>query len=260
VSGARRALFSQPIPLPACATDSAARLRNPIRTYIDQRPLDGRLPLMTNTRILLIRHGETAWNAERRLQGHIDIALNATGERQAAALAAALAPEHVDLVFASDLQRAWQTAEAIAGPRGMGVERMESLRERCYGGFEGLLYSEIAARFPLEFAAWQARDIDAVMPSGARAAESFRAFYRRAVGAILALAEQHAGKTIVIVAHGGVLECAYRAALGMLLETPRDFPVLNASVNRFSVAGAALTLTSWGEVGHLAPAALDEQS
>jgi probable phosphoglycerate mutase len=215
---------------------------------------------MTSTRILLIRHGETAWNAERRLQGHIDIALNATGERQAAALATALAPEPVDLVFASDLQRAWQTAAAIAGPRGLPVQQLDSLRERCYGGFEGLLYSEIEARFPVDFAAWQARDIDAVMPPGVRVAESFRAFYRRAVSAILALAGQHVGKTIVIVAHGGVLECAYRAALGMLLETPRDFPVLNASVNRFSVTGAALTLTSWGEVGHLAPTALDEQA
>lgn len=214
---------------------------------------------MTSTRILLIRHGETAWNAERRLQGHIDIALNAAGRRQAQALAAALAPEQIDLVFASDLQRAWQTAAAIAAPRALAVAQLAGLRERCYGGFEGLLYSEIEARFPVQFAAWQARDIDALMPHGAREAESFRAFYRRAVGCLLALAEQHAGKTIAVVAHGGVLECAYRAALGLLLDTPRDFPVLNASVNRFSAAGAALTLTSWGEVGHLAASALDEQ-
>lgn len=210
------------------------------------------------TRIVLIRHGETAWNAERRLQGHIDIALNAEGERQAEALAGALAGERFDALYSSDLKRAQQTAAAVARVHGMTVSSAPALRERCYGGFEGLLYAEIAQRFPLEFAAWQAREVDALMPPGARTAESFRQFYRRAVAAILALAQAHPGQSLALVAHGGVLECAYRAAMGMLLETPRDFPVLNASINRFAVRGGALTLRSWGEVGHLAPRALDE--
>jgi probable phosphoglycerate mutase len=217
------------------------------------------LPMPT-TNIILIRHGETAWNAERRLQGHIDIALNPEGRRQAGALAAALAGEHFDAIVASDLQRALQTAEAIAGTRGLPVKRDAALRERCYGGFEGLLYAEIEQRFPFEFAAWQARDIDALMPPGARSAESFRQFYARSVGAILAWANAHPGQSIVVVAHGGVLECAYRAALGLPIETPRNFPVLNASINRFAVDNGKLRLASWGEVAHLAPRALDELS
>ncbi len=210
------------------------------------------------THIVLIRHGETAWNAERRLQGHIDIALNGEGLRQAEALAAALAPEHIDAIYASDLQRAFQTAQAVARLQGLPVQADPALRERCYGGFEGLLYADIEQRFPREFAAWQARDIDSVMPAGVREAETFRQFYQRATAAILALAARHPGQTLALVAHGGVLECAYRAALGLSLETPRNFPVLNASVNRFTVEAGALTLRSWGEVGHLRQDALDE--
>jgi probable phosphoglycerate mutase len=215
---------------------------------------------MPTTQIVLIRHGETAWNAERRLQGHIDIALNAEGVRQADALAHALAGEHFDAVYASDLQRAHQTAQAVAGRQSMLVHTDPALRERCYGGFEGLLYAEIEQRFPLEFAAWQARDIDSVMPSGVRTAESFRQFYRRCVDGIAAIAARYPGRKLALVAHGGVLECAYRSALGLSLETPRDFPVMNASINRFSVHGGVLSLHSWGEVEHLARGVLDELS
>lgn len=212
----------------------------------------------TATTILLIRHGETAWNAEKRLQGHLDIALNAEGERQAALLGAALAGEPIDHIISSDLQRARQTAEALAHVRGAKVGIDPALRERCYGGFEGLLYSEIAARFPREFAAWQARDVDAELPPGNNRGESFREFYERTTGAIARHAAAHAGKTIALVAHGGVLECAYRAALGLSLETPRDFKVLNASVNRFVMEEGVLKLVSWGEVSHLQPAVLDD--
>ncbi|MDQ1922172.1 histidine phosphatase family protein [Massilia pseudoviolaceinigra] len=213
---------------------------------------------MSPTTIILIRHGETAWNAERRLQGHIDIALNDEGLRQASALADALAGEHLDLIVSSDLQRAAQTADAVARTRAMPVQRDPLLRERCFGGFEGLLYAEIEQRFPVEFAAWQAREIDAPMPSGARAAETFRQFYQRAVSAIIGWGKTHPGQTLALVAHGGVLECAYRAALGLSLETPRDFPVLNASINRFRLLDDKLSLVSWGEVGHLQPRVLDE--
>ncbi|RJG15393.1 histidine phosphatase family protein [Massilia cavernae] len=212
---------------------------------------------MQETRILLIRHGETAWNAERRLQGHIDIALNAEGERQAEALAGALAGERIDAVIASDLQRAGQTAQAVARRHGLPVLADPQLRERCYGGFEGLLYAEIEQRYPLEFAAWQARNIDAVMPDGERRAESFRQFYERAVGAILYWAAAHPGATLAVVAHGGVLECAYRNAQGLSLETPRSFQVMNASINRFTSTPDKLVLSSWGEVAHL-QGALDE--
>jgi probable phosphoglycerate mutase len=209
-------------------------------------------------KIILIRHGETAWNAERRLQGHLDIPLNAEGERQARLLAGALAAEPLDLIVSSDLQRARQTAQAVATLRGMPLLVEPGLRERCYGGFEGLLYSEIEQRFPAEFAAWQGRDVDAILPDGKNCGETFRQFYARATGAILGLARAYPGRSIAMVAHGGVLECAYRMALGLPLETPRDFKVFNASINRFHLEEDRLALDSWGEVAHLQPAVLDE--
>ena len=214
---------------------------------------------MNHTTILLIRHGETAWNAVRRLQGHIDIPLNAEGERQAGALARALAAEPVDVIVSSDLQRARQTAQAVAAQRGGAPVQVDAnLRERCYGVFEGMLYSEAERQYPVDFALWQARDIDAVMPPGERVAESFRQFYARATSAIAEWAERHPGKTIAMVAHGGVLECAYREAVGMQLDSPRDFQVKNASINRFTFFDGKLALTSWGEAEHLSLASMDD--
>jgi probable phosphoglycerate mutase len=214
---------------------------------------------MKTTSILLIRHGETAWNAVRRLQGHIDIPLNEEGERQAGALAQALAAERVDVIVSSDLQRAMQTAQAVAAQYdGTPVQTDAQLRERCYGVFEGMLYADIAQQYPADYALWQARDIDAVMPPGERTAESFRQFYQRSVAGIARWAGRHPGRTIVIVAHGGVLECAYREAVGMSLDSPRDFQVKNASINRFTWSDGKLALDSWGEVDHLSLAAMDD--
>ena len=214
---------------------------------------------MNPTTILLIRHGETAWNAVRRLQGHIDIPLNAEGERQAGALARALAAEPVDVIVSSDLMRARQTAQAVAAQRGGATVQVDAnLRERCYGVFEGMLYTEAERQYPVDFALWQARDIDAVMPPGERVAESFRQFYARATSAVAEWAERHPGKIIAMVAHGGVLECAYREAVGMQLDSPRDFQVKNASINRFTFSDGKLALTSWGEVEHLSLAAMDD--
>ena len=212
------------------------------------------------TSILLIRHGETAWNAVRRLQGHIDIPLNEEGQRQAAALAGALAAEPLHAVISSDLQRALQTAQAVAGQQAVqqAVQQDPQLRERCYGVFEGMLYADIERTYPAEFAAWQARDIDAVMPSGERVAESFRQFFQRCMDGIGAWAARYPGRTIAIVAHGGVLECAYRAATGMALDSPRDFQVKNASINRFTFDNGKLALQSWGETAHLEQLVLDD--
>jgi len=214
---------------------------------------------MKNTTILLIRHGETSWNAVRRLQGHTDIPLNDEGARQANALAQALAAEQVDVLVSSDLQRAMQTAQAVADQYdGLDVQTDDQLRERCYGVFEGMLYADIEQQYPAEYALWQARDIDAVMPAGEREAESFRQFYQRSTDGIAEWAQRHPGRTIAIVAHGGVLECAYRAAVGMSLDSPRDFQVKNASINRFTWTDGKLALTSWGEVDHLSLAAMDD--
>lgn len=203
------------------------------------------------TEILLIRHGETAWNAIKRLQGHIDIPLNAAGERQAAALGSALQDESLDAIISSDLQRAQQTARAIAAPRRMTVQLERGLRERCYGAFEGLLYSEIQQRYPEAYAAWQARDIDARFPEGTHVGETMREFSTRIIGTIARLVSENKYRKVALVAHGGVLECAYRSARGLGLNHKRDFDIFNASINRFHWDGHALKLMHWGDVRHL---------
>jgi probable phosphoglycerate mutase len=210
------------------------------------------------TEILLIRHGETDWNVEKRLQGHLDIALNAEGERQASALARALSEESVDAIFASDLQRAMQTAQAVAAPRGMQVRIERDLRERSYGAFEGLLHSDINAQYPEAYAMLRARDIDARYPMGRQQAETLREFSQRAVGVITRLANEHRNKKIVIVSHGGLLECIYRAANALDLSPPRDFDIKNASINRLLWDGSALRISHWSDVSHLSDLSLDE--
>lgn len=203
------------------------------------------------TEILLIRHGETAWNAEKRLQGHLDIPLNEEGVRQAAALGRALQDEPLDAVISSDLQRARQTAQAIATARGMTVQIERGLRERCYGAFEGLLYPEIGARYPDAYAAWQARDIDARFPPGVHEAETMREFSARVISTITRVAAEGKYRKVALVTHGGVLECARRAAQGVGFAHKRDFDIFNASINRFHWDGQALHIKQWGDVRHL---------
>jgi len=209
------------------------------------------------TEILLIRHGETAWPAERRLQGHLDIPLNEEGERQAAALARALAGESVDMIVSSDLSRAASTARAVADVLGLPLQTDATLRERCFGAFEGLLYDELEARFPQAYAQWRVRDPHARYPDGERRAETFAEFAQRAVDAVTRIADMHRGKRILIVSHGGVLDAVYRAAHGMDITAPRDFDVLNASINRVQWDGERLKVLRWSDNAHLT-VALDE--
>lgn len=210
------------------------------------------------TEILLIRHGETAWNAIKRLQGHLDIPLNAEGTRQAKALAAALQNEKLDAIISSDLQRAVQTAGEIARLQGLSTRIDAGLRERCFGGFEGELYSELPHKFPQEYAAWRAHDPDAEFPPGENRGETIRIFHARVMSHIQHYARQFSGKKIAIVAHGGVLECAYRAAKKLPLSAPREVTIYNASINRFAADGENIQLWSWGDIAHLDADAADE--
>ncbi len=208
---------------------------------------------------LLIRHGETAWNRVRRMQGHSDIPLNDEGQRQAHALGAALAVERPDAIYASDLQRARATAQAVADEHGLAVQLDPALRERCYGAFEGLLYDDIARHHPQAFAQWRARDPNARFPAGEREAETLHEFHQRSVDAVSAIARRHPqAERLVIVTHGGVLDCLYRAATGMAIEAERHFGIVNAAVNRLRWDGERFLLLSWADAAHLEAAGLDE--
>lgn len=210
------------------------------------------------TELLLVRHGETSWNAQRRLQGHRDIALNSVGLEQAQAVATALKNVAIDAIICSDLQRAQQTAQAIAQYHTLICQIQPELRERSFGGFEGHLIAELETLFPSHYAAWRAHEVDSQFPpnaAGEFTGESVRQFHQRIENALVTLAHQYPQQTIVVVAHGGVLECAYRIARQLSLDAPREVSMLNASINRFELQATAqglkLSLIEWGDVRHL---------
>ena len=210
------------------------------------------------TDILLIRHGETAWNRMRRMQGHIDIGLNDEGQRQARSLARALQTERPAAIYASDLQRARDTAQAVADIHQLTVHIDVALRERCYGAFEGLMYDEISVQYPEAFALWQSRDPKIRFPAGEREAETLEEFHQRSVDVITRIAQQHPDQRIVIVTHGGVLDCVYRAAHDLSITSPRDFAILNAAINRLQWDGYTFRVLQWADATHLEADGLDE--
>lgn len=204
------------------------------------------------TDILIIRHGQTDWNVQKKLQGHSDIPLNENGRKQAEMLSAILKDEHLDAIYSSDLKRAHETAIAIAETHHLPVIADRRFRERCYGACEGLRSSEIKERFPEEYKAWVAAAPDLFFPDGERKTESPRQFHARAKTAIEETAAKHLGQTIAIITHFGVLETAYREAMDIPLGIVNKMPVLNTSVNRFRWhEEGRLELTAWQESGHL---------
>jgi probable phosphoglycerate mutase len=203
------------------------------------------------TDILIIRHGQTAWNTQKRLQGHSDIPLNENGRLQAVTLAKVLRDEPLDAIFSSDLQRAYQTAYEIAKIHNLPVHQDRSFRERCYGICEGMKDGEIREAYPESYKAWYAADPDHFFPDGERKTESPRQFHHRAVNAIRKAATRYPGKKIAIVTHFGVIETAYRTAQNIPLGTHCRMPVLNTSINRFRWTGGTLELLQWGETSHL---------
>lgn len=211
-------------------------------------------PYFRNARICLVRHGETSWNAERRLQGHIDIPLNDRGVMQAASTARSLADFHFAAMYTSDLQRAHATARAIAERRAQPLKTERRLRERHYGIFQGLTYDEASARYPEAYAHFKARDVDQPIPGDG---ESLAAFATRIAEALTEIAQRHAGERVLVVTHGGVLDIAHRLATGKPLHAPRDFTIPNAALNWIEHEAGQWRLLAWGDERHLADA-LDE--
>lgn len=206
---------------------------------------------MQTTEVLLIRHGETDWNKENRLQGYLDIPLNAEGQRQAQALSLCLAKIKLDAVFSSDLQRARDTAQPLAAAHGLRLDVHADLRERCYGVMEGLRRSEVAERYPQAFAALDSREPDVRYPPGVNVAETLNEFSARAIGAMRRILTNTEHRRIAIVSHGGLLDCIYRHAESMAMGEKRRFDILNASINRLIWNGVQMKLVDWGDVRHL---------
>jgi probable phosphoglycerate mutase len=161
------------------------------------------------TRLLIWRHGETAWNAEDRVQGQIDLELNELGVAQAARAAAALADQEPDAVVSSDLRRAADTAAALASLTGLTVHYDPRLRERYFGDWQGLTNTELAERYPAERARWRAAQV-----IGGCGVEELDDLTKRATAALLEAAELAPGGTVVVTCHGGTAKYGVGALLG----------------------------------------------
>ncbi|WP_048439624.1 histidine phosphatase family protein [Caenimonas sp. SL110] len=212
---------------------------------------------MEATRIIAVRHGETSWNVDARIQGQMDIGLNDTGRWQARRVGEALASEEISAVYSSDLGRAHQTAQSIAEVAGIPVVPDEGLRERGFGMFEGKTFSEIHESWPDHAHNWRKRIPEWEPPEGG---ESLLKLRERVMKTMQALAARHPGQQIVVVAHGGVLDTLYRIATGQEVNSPRTWELPNGAINRLLWTPEGFTLVGWSDTQHLDDEASDENT
>jgi probable phosphoglycerate mutase len=211
---------------------------------------------MQVTRILAIRHGETAWNVDTRIQGQLDIPLNATGQWQATRLGQALAAqEQIDAIYTSDLLRAYATAQAIGAAVRLPLQTHIGLRERGFGDFQAKTFAEIETSLPEDSLRWRKRDPDWAPPGGG---ESLWVMRERVLTTVHQLAAAHIGGNIVLVAHGGVMDILYRAATRLDLQAPRTWDLTNTAVNRLLWTPQGLSLVGWADKSHIDDKARDE--
>ena len=205
------------------------------------------------TMLWLIRHGETSWNAEGRVQGQTDVPLSEVGHAQARAVATLFAGRQIDALYSSDLQRVTQTAQPVAQALGLAIRVEPMLRERHYGMFETLTYAEVKVRHPEEYARFKAHDPEFDFRGG----EGLRVFFERSVACLTTIAARHAGEEVLIFTHGGVLDMAYRHAKQLGFASKRDFEIPNAALNQIEIAGDDWKVLAWAERAHL-EAAIDD--
>lgn len=213
---------------------------------------------MNTTHFWLVRHGETLWNAERRLQGWLDIPLNEKGRKQAEQLARFLSSDafttEIHAIYSSDLSRAYDTAEIATGHMGQAIVKDPGLRERSYGIYQGEEWSSLSAtadgKTLIDF-----RNPGQPIEGG----ESYLAFSQRISQTFEGIAQAHPGQNVLVFTHGGVIDIAWRCSTGATLETQRPFPIMNVSVNRCGIRGPGdWFIQDWGYTGHLDAEALDD--
>lgn len=202
---------------------------------------------MNPTQLTLIRHGETVWNLENRWQGHQDSPLTPTGLMHGRSVAQRLAGMPFDVLYSSDLPRAYRMAEDISATTSRPIIAEPNLRERKLGIFEGLTMAEVRERHPAAYDGYMTRDPKFAIPQG----ESLEAKHHRVVQALLTIAQRHVGQRIVIVTHGGVVDSAFRMAVGLTLHFPRNWTLYNGSLNVITFQDNAWMLGTWGEISHL---------
>ncbi len=208
------------------------------------------------TRLWLIRHGQTDWNAIGRVQGQSPTELNAEGRREAQEVGAILArrPGKFAACYASDLPRAAETARIIAGQVGLQVSEVAGLRERSFGKLEGATSAEVRAA---RVAAGLAHSSDLADWTGLPGVESNDALYARSSSALREISERHPAADVLVVTHGGVMGRILFNTLGIPDSTPRRFPLSNgicAIIQAFPENFYLLTLADLGLLAGDAPA------
>lgn len=212
---------------------------------------------MENTHFWLIRHGETEWNANRRLQGWLDIPLSEIGYQQARQLAAHLQAPGIprfDAVLSSDLSRAAETARIAAAHIGLPLVTNPGLRERNYGIYQGMDWAALSEGLSRDGV--DLRDPSQPVEQG----ETFAEFAERIRGVFEGYAREYAGKNVLVFSHGGVVDIAWRKAGGHSLTFKREGTILNTSINVFDInADGNWRMGGWNQVGHLDMPALHDQ-
>jgi probable phosphoglycerate mutase len=200
------------------------------------------------TELLVIRHGETDWNRQHRFQGQIDVPLNDIGLAQAGRLGRRLVDEAVDVLISSDLQRARSTADAVTQARGLQAQTDPLWREQGFGMLEGLDVPTIRSRHADLWSSWTRHDADYALPGGGESNTTFHARVMRALQAVLRV---HAGRRVVVVTHGGVLDMLWRTAHALPLHGARVCDIPNTGINRLRWVDNGLQIVQWADADHL---------
>lgn len=196
---------------------------------------------------MLVRHGQSTWNREHRIQGQLDPPLSPEGLRQAELLARRLASRQFAGFYASDLKRAFETAEAIGAVVGMRPVPESSLREIFLGEWEGLTTSEIAERFPEAWAAWVDHPDWDVVPGGEGAAF----FDTRVAAAIDDIVRKHPAGDVLLVTHGGVIQVALHRIVGRASRGLFPFKIQNASISLIERRNGRTIIGGVNDIAHL---------
>ena len=203
---------------------------------------------------MLVRHGQSTWNREHRIQGQLDPPLSTEGRRQAQMVGRRLAGRRIAGFYASDLKRAWETAKAIGATIGLDPEPAPGLREIYLGEWEGLRTEELAVRFPQAWARWNQEPDWDVVPGG----EGAEVFEARVATALDAIFERHAHGDVVVVTHGGVIQVALHRVVGRPSQGLFPFKIQNASISVIEKRNGRMIIDGSNDIGHLEPALVSE--
>ena len=198
------------------------------------------------TRLTLVRHGETEWNVTMQLQGHSDSSLTKLGRQQVDAAAELLKGRKFDCLYSSDLRRATRTSEIINQYHQLEMKLHNGLRERMFGIMESLTRNQLKQRYPETYKGYMNRIPDFPIPNG----ESLSDFNYRVISTLQDIAGQNQGKNILIITHGGVLDCVIRHIFSMPLDSPRVYRLYNASVNSFVIHNNRWLMEEWGVISN----------